>query len=97
MLHAVRAKFTVSRIELTPGSRYVGKDGDGRSLYESCTMYTIYLHPVTGGDSENEKFFASTPSGEIKLGTVNEEAAKSFYLGKPYYVEFTPAFEGVPA
>jgi hypothetical protein len=42
-------------------------------------------------DHENTKFWEASPSGEIKLGTVNPEAWATFELGKEYYVDFTPA------
>jgi hypothetical protein len=51
----------------------------------------INLSPVTGGSEENDRFFASTPTGTITLTTVNMEAAKQFENGKEYYVDFTPA------
>lgn len=90
----VRAKFKVSRIELTPGSKHIGKDPQGRDQYEPCTMYSIYLTPVYANnnpDHENYKFWQATPTGEIKLGTVNEEAAKEFPLNQEMYVDFTAA------
>jgi hypothetical protein len=52
---------------------------------------TIKLSPVSSGSEENKAFFAATPAGSIEIGTVNEVAAKSFELGKAYYVDFTPA------
>jgi hypothetical protein len=75
---AVRAKFKVARIERSQWSSEV-------------EVQTILLNPVTDAKPENEKFFEATPSGEIKLGTVNLEAAKQFELGAEYYVEFTKA------
>jgi hypothetical protein len=90
----VRAKFRVSKIELTPGSKFVGKsETTGAPQYEATKLSTIYLYPVTGSspDDENTRFFASTPSGEIKLGTVSDEAASQFELNKEYYIDFVPA------
>lgn len=77
----VRAKFKVTRIERS-------EFGGGKEVQ------TIVLLPVYGGNGaseENRKFYAATPSGEIKLGTVNAEAAACFDLGKEFYVDFTPA------
>lgn len=76
---SVRAKFKVQNIE--------------RSLeYNSKKeLQTINLNPVTDGSPENKEFYAYTPSGSIKLATVNAEAAAMFELGKEYYVDFTPA------
>lgn len=76
----VRAKFTLVRTESTIS--------DGKELR------TLVLVPVYGKsdpDHENSKFWKYTPSGEIKLGTVNEAAWEQFELGKEYYVDFTPA------
>lgn len=53
--------------------------------------FTVDLKPVTGGSPENERFFKWTPSGEIKMGTVNAEAAEQFKPGTEFYVDFTPA------
>lgn len=44
--------------------------------------------PVTGTSEENKSFFASTPSGSIKLSTVRED---HFEPGKSYYLDFTEA------
>ena len=57
----------------------------------SADGYEIVLVPVTSGSKENEEFYKYTPSGEIKLMTVNVEAAKQFEYGKPYYIDFTKA------
>ncbi len=85
MAKIVRAKFTVHSITRTLGT--VWKDGKS----ESQEVQTIELYPVTGGSDENKQFFANTPSGAIKLGTVNVEAANQFELNKSYYVDFTAA------
>lgn len=76
----VRAKFTVREIVRT-------KHWD-KSKGE---IQTIVLNPVCDGSAENRTFFEATPVGEIKLGTVNETAARQFELGQAYYVDFTPA------
>lgn len=78
----VRAKFTVDRIERSKGWNNIAE------------VQTIVLSPVTGGSPENETFYAATPSGEIKLATVNAAAAKKFDLGAEFYVDFTPAPKG---
>lgn len=44
--------------------------------------------PVTGTSEENKSFFASTPSGSLKLSTIRED---HFIPGKSYYVDFTEA------
>jgi hypothetical protein len=75
-----RAKFTVQRIE--------------RSLHwqrEKGEVQTVVMTPVSDNSPENKKFFEATPSGELKIGLLNAEAAKLFELGKSYYVDFSPA------
>lgn len=57
----------------------------------SGNLKTIKLAPVIGGSPENEQFFKWTPSGEINLGTLNEEASKQFAVDQVFYVDFTPA------
>lgn len=52
---------------------------------------SIVLAPVTHGSMENQAFFNYTPWGKMELGTINEEAAKQFEVGKEYYLDFTPA------
>ena len=75
---SVRAKFKVTRIE--------------RSLWrKGVEVQTIVLLPVTSGSEENAQFYESTPSGEVKLGTVNAEAAAQFELEGEYYIDFTKA------
>ncbi len=80
----VRAKFRLDSITRQKSTRYV----DGKS--EPCEVQTLRLYPVSGSSDENKKFFASTPSGQIELGTVNAEAVAQFQLGGEYYVDFTP-------
>lgn len=91
----VRAKFTVHRIESSIGSKATGeKDERGYPKREPCEMKTIVMAPVYGnGDPnhENTKFWEASPTGEIKLGTVNGAAASQFELGAEYYIDFTRA------
>lgn len=71
----VRAKFTVTNIE------------------DHGALKTILMTPVVGNgdpESENSKFWSYTPSGVIRLGTINEAAAAQFKQGGEVYVDFTP-------
>lgn len=79
---SVRAKFKVSSYTTTLS----GQNNDQE-------LRTVNLTPVYDSDknSENGKFYAYTPTGEIKLGTINPSAWEQFELGKEYYVDFTPA------
>jgi hypothetical protein len=90
---AVRAKFRVQRIELTAGTKRAPDVGDVPH-YLPTVLHTIVLAPVYGnGDPshENTKFWEASPSGEIKLGTINEHAAAQFEMGAEYYIDFTKA------
>lgn len=75
----VRAKFICQRIEET---KYAGS--------KSTNIILTAVTPHNDNGSE-EKFWDYTPSGEIKLNTVNEAAVKQFEPGKKYYIDFTPA------
>lgn len=77
---SVRAKFTVTSITRT--KHWDPTKGE---------IQTIKLTPVSDGSEENRAFFAATPAGSIELGTVNEAAARSFELGKSYYIDFVAA------
>lgn len=79
----VRAKFTVAEKITRPA----GKKPDGTPIIQT----DVRLTPVYGNSPENKAFFASTPTGGIVLGTVNQEAADRLILGGEFYVDFTPA------
>ena len=92
---AVKAKFKVQRSESTLSATEVGKNEEGRPIYELVELRTIVLQPVMAvpgePEHENSKFWKYSPSGEIKLGTINPQAWEMFELGKEYYVDFTRA------
>ncbi len=91
---AVRAKFKVTRIECSEGNVQVGIGENGRPLYERCELRTIVLAPVYANSDpnhENTKFWQASPSGEIKLGTINPSAWEQFDLSAEYYIDFTRA------
>ena len=52
---------------------------------------SVSLSPVISGSEENERFYKQTPSGGLKLSTINAAAIKQFELGKEFYVDITPA------
>jgi hypothetical protein len=76
----IRAKFYVQKIEKT-------KYGYSPNQKE---MTTVVLAPVYSQEegTENKKFWEATPTGEVKLGTINLEAANHFELGGEYYIDF---------
>lgn len=90
---SVRAKFKVQRVEASQAMRR--KPGGADNEYETAELRTIVLQPVyaVNGDPnhENSRFWAASPSGEIKLGTINQSAWEAFVLGGEYYVDFTKA------
>lgn len=98
---AVRAKFrytgytatlaTVSRLD---ADGYEIKGDDGRPIYDQTELRSLIFNPVYKNDdpeSENSKFWRASPSGEVKLGTVNPQAWSQFEMGKCYYLDFIPA------
>lgn len=88
---SVRAKFRLDRVEQMLYSTNE-KNADGS--WKKVEMRTLVLVPVYGnGDPghENTKFWNASPTGEIKLGTVNPQAWEQFDLGAEYYIDFTRA------
>lgn len=76
---SVRAKFKVQEIT--------------EHAYGDKLMKTIKLHPVYGNveGSENKAFWEASPNGEIRLGTINMDAAAQFEINAEYYIDFTKA------
>lgn len=80
----VRAKFWVKSVR----HNHTGAAGAIHADVELAPCYGSY----PGGDSEENKSFSKwTPSGEIKLSITNPDAIAFFDVGKPYYIDFTPA------
>lgn len=99
-MSVVRAKFKVTRVERQMGmSRRKHDDGTyalsptGGQIYDNVEQRTVVLHPVYSEDpkSENAKFWDSSPTGELRLGTVNPAAWQAFELDKEYYIDIHPA------
>lgn len=98
---SVRAKFKFNGYEASQHSTLKynpdgtqAKDDRGYPLYDAVEMRTLKFSPVYGnGDPnhENSKFWKATPSGELRLGTINPEAWSQFELGEEYYLDFTKA------
>jgi hypothetical protein len=76
----VRAKYRITAKEEVAGGVVAG---------QSEKLVTIKMVPVINGSEENKEFFKYTPSGEMRIGTLNQKAAEYFELGKEYYVDFT--------
>ncbi len=96
---SVRAKFKLIKVSMQGSSKPVNnpdgtakKDERGYTVTEPCVLTTLEFCPVYGNGNakhENTKFWQSSPSGNITLGCVNEEASKQFKLEKEYYIDFT--------
>lgn len=62
-----------------------------RSVTKNTLGYLVDFYPVSDGSDENKKFYKYTPSGCLKLETINESAGKHFEPGKSYYIDITEA------
>jgi hypothetical protein len=98
----VKAKFKLNKVEITQGqTKRRTPDGmayekieKGAEVYDHCELRTLIFSPVYANSDpthENSRFWDYSPSGEIKLGTVNPAAWNYFELGKEYYVNFEEA------
>ena len=54
--------------------------------YYGGFLFEYEFMAVTDGSEENKSFFASTPSGSLKLGAVRNDV---FIPGESYYLDFT--------
>lgn len=81
---SVRAKFHCSSMKKYENT--VWRDNKPSPGY----TFAYEFHAVTGGkgDSENDEFFASTPSGNLTLASVRDDL---FVPGQDYYLDFSPA------
>lgn len=65
----------------------------GQSQYrQNEELHTVKLSAVYSNDpeSENYQFWAATPVGEFKLGSLKKDIGEFFELGKEYYIDITP-------
>lgn len=83
VVKTVRAKFACNRV-----TKY--KHGWGGVEQTSPFHYNYEFGAVSSGSEENKKFFAATPSGEIKLSALRDDL---FEVGKEYYIDFSLAEE----
>lgn len=85
-----RAKFKVQRVEC---QSFMARKPGTTNEYERREMRTIVMAPVYSDDpeSENRRFWGASPSGEIRLGTINPAAWEAFELDGEYYVDFIRA------
>lgn len=83
----VRCKFTLNHVTRSLTSVY----NHETKQYEPAPVQTLSFSPVSGTSEENKRFFASTPSGEFKVGIIPDAVASQFELGKSYYIDLSPA------
>ncbi len=57
-------------------------------------LYEYEFSVVTSGSEENSRFFAATPSGTLKVGTVTDA---SFVVGADYYLDLESCAAGAVA
>lgn len=89
---SVVAKMRLNSYETTMQNQPINPDLGWKSdNIQQVEVRTLKFSAVTDGSEENKKFFGSTPSGEIKMSTVNPEAWQEFELNKEYYVTFSAA------
>lgn len=80
----VRAKFQCHSVKKYSGTVWHG------NVHERGFLYAYEFGAVTGDKGENKSFFASTPSGSLRLDSVREDL---FEPGKFYYLDFSEAEE----
>jgi len=95
----VKAKFKIDRYET---SLFKNKKDhtkpwsvENTATYEQRTIIMTPVYSNNDPNSENSKFWAATPTGEIRLGTVNPEAWEHLPLGREVYVTFEVAEDDV--
>lgn len=91
-INSVEAKVKFIRYETTGYRSKI--DPKGSWVPENIQVKeqrTVIFQPVYGDSEENKKFFEATPSGEIKLGVVNQEVWPFFELDTEYTVTFKKA------
>jgi len=79
-----RAKFQCNSVRKYRAQAY---DPDTKQ-YTPTFQYEADFNAGTSGSPENVSFFASTPTGQLKMSTIKNDL---FIPGQAYYVDFTPA------
>ena len=68
-------------------NRAQGGKVDGKTPISVDYVFRV----VQDGSPENKLFWKWTPSGEIRLNTINPEVLKQFEIGQEFYIDITPA------
>jgi hypothetical protein len=69
--------MTRCKFVCTSKREYQGWGGHAR-------LYEYEFNAVTGGSDDNQKFFAATPAGSLKVSTVTDG---TFEVGKEYFLD----------
>lgn len=81
----VRAKFQCAAKQQAETTIW---DDEHKNVTGTGIAYRYDFYAVTSGSDENNKFFASTPGGNLSLYAVRDDL---FVPGKEYYLDFTEA------
>jgi len=79
----VRCKFTCQSVTMSVGYIYKPAVGSERKM-----VYSYEFSVVTADSPENAVFFASTPSGSLKVTAIKNDL---FIPGKEYYLDLSEA------
>lgn len=83
---ATRAKFICNSVTKRTAAGLW--DSRKQKTVDQGFVFDAQLYPVTSGSPENDRFYASTPAGQIQISTIRED---HFVPGKTYYVDFVEA------
>lgn len=88
----IRTRFRVIRVERSAFSQAL-RDPLGKSSTIPVEIQTVLLTPVAtpDPDSDNLRFWGSTPQGEVRLSSINAASGSFFELGHDYYIDFQKA------
>lgn len=79
----VKARFTCHSMKKYTGTVWLN---DGTGKFEKGFLYAYEFGAVTGEKDENKAFFASTPSGSLRLDSVRDDL---FEPGDDYELTFS--------
>ena len=83
----VRCKFRLNAVTERIGNKPKYEDGK-HGGYEDCSLWDAEFQAVSGGTGdENSEFWKYTPSGTLKLATIER---MPWQIGKEYYGDIIP-------
>ena len=84
----VRCKFKLSTVMERIGSKPKYDEAGKHVGFQDCSMWDAEFQAVSGGTGdENSEFWKYTPSGTLKLATIER---MPWQIGKEYYVDIIP-------